>query len=251
MKHLCILVLMLVISFQLAGQEYVVCDKITLNTGEVYIGEIVVKTAEMVMITTKNGERYQFQMTEVVRMEKATLTKNQQNSPKRETALQTTGNFSAILEVAGGFSKADNISGLTPATQLSLVFGNRNVLGKGIFIGFGTGYNIGFIQPTSINLIPLYFRIQSNLNKQKTAPFIGMDVGYALSTNKSFGGGSLAKISAGISHKINNRSTAFAGIYGGVNSIYGNLVETNKLGTFSYRGNTSMYSLGLKAGLQF
>lgn len=251
MKHLSILVLALVLSFQLAGQEYAVYDKITLNTGEVYIGEIVVKTAEMVMITTKKGTRYQFQLTEVARIEKTTPADKQNNLQKEVTAKQTDGNFCAMVEVTEGFSWANNISNSIPSTQLSLLFGNKNVLGKGIFVGLGTGYNIGFIKPVSINLVPLYLRIQTNLNKRKTAPFIGMDAGYAFSTNNTFGGGPLVKISAGISHRINNASSVFCGITCGVNSISGNLVETNELGTFSYRGNTSMYGFGLKAGLQF
>lgn len=65
MRQFGILVLALFLSLQLWGQESASVDRITLKTGEIYIGEIVVKTSVMVMLKAKSGTRYQFQLSEL------------------------------------------------------------------------------------------------------------------------------------------------------------------------------------------
>jgi len=77
-----------------------------------------------------------------------------------------------------------------------------------------------------------------------------MDIGYAFALNTGNSGGSLIKISAGLSHKISLKTIFFAGIYAGVQTFSGILTETNSLGSFTYTGETSMNNLGLKAGIQ-
>lgn len=254
MKHICILVLALLLSFQLFGEEPAHLDRITLNTGEVYVGEIVVKTAEMVMIKAKSGARYQFQLTEVRQIEKMPVTAVPETRPTNTiTPTLPDGNFIGQLEFASGISNARFAFAASPNTQVSLTFGNKKVFGKNLFLGLGTGYNHTFIESnsTSLGLIPVFARVQSALNKNRTAPYVGMDAGYAFSTNPNYGGGTFIKISLGITHRLNYKTILIAGIYGGLNSISGNLTETNDLGTFTYDGNTMMRNFGMKVGLQF
>jgi hypothetical protein len=254
MKHFCILVLTLLLSVHVWGQGSTALDKITLSTGEVYIGEIVVKTADMVMIKVKNGRRYQFQLTEVSQIEK--IKSDEQSNDQAAnllTANQTDGNFSGQLELAGGISEARFAFVASPNAQVSLTFGNKKAFGKNVFLGLGIGYNNTFsgTGSPSLHLIPVFARIQNNFTDDKTTPFIGLDAGYAFSSSTDFKGGPLVKISFGISHRINYKTALIAGFYGGLNQIYGQLTETNELGTFTYSANTSMLSLGVKLGLQF
>ncbi|HET7734223.1 MAG TPA: hypothetical protein VFK73_10335 [Paludibacter sp.] len=254
MKHICILFLALLLSFQLLGEEPVHLDRITLNTGEVYVGEIVVKTADIVMINAKSGTRYQFQLTEVRLIEEIPVNELS-NTPATSVISpnQSAGNFSGQLEVSGGVSNAMFAFTSSPNTQVSLVFGNKKVFGKDLFIGVGTGYNNTFLESnsTSLGLIPVFARLQSTLSQNRTTPYIGMDAGYAFSTNPDYGGGTLIRFSIGISHRLNYKTFLVTGLYAGLNSISGNLTETNDLGTFTYYGNTMMKNFGVKVGLQF
>ncbi|MHB9140928.1 MAG: hypothetical protein ACYC25_03530 [Paludibacter sp.] len=56
-------------SLALSAQENTVQDKITLKTSEIYVGKIVLKTNDMIMLSTMDGTRYQFQLSEIKKME--------------------------------------------------------------------------------------------------------------------------------------------------------------------------------------
>jgi hypothetical protein len=254
MKHFGILVLTLFMSFQLWGQESAVLDKITLKTGEVYVGEIVVRTAEIVMLKVKNGTRYQFPLTEVRQIEKMLVTdlSNTQTANIMTTA-PAEGNFSGQLEVAGGISNAKFAFAASPNAQISLAFGNKKAFGKDLFLGVGVAYSNTFIESssTSLGLIPVFVRIQSPLSKKQTAPYFGLDAGYSFSTNPDFAGGTLIKVSIGIIHRLNHKTALIAGVYACLNSISGSLTETKNLVMYTYTGNTVMQNFGVKLGLQF
>jgi hypothetical protein len=255
MKQYLILVLCLLFSIQTWGQESVALSKVILKTGETYIGEIVVQTADMVMIKTTQGKRYQFQLKEVKSIEKISVSNIQNNTDQIVLDVNApSGNFSGMLELSGAVSGAKSAFTSSPNIQVALAFGNKQAFGKDLFLGAGIGYN--FISDNSnsqtISLIPLFLRVQKTLTKDKTAPFVGFDAGYAFSTNQLYGGGTFVKFSAGITHRISLKTALYAGFYAGLNSIYcSNLSEIIDSGIFSYSGNTTMTSLGLKVGLQF
>jgi small nuclear ribonucleoprotein (snRNP)-like protein len=254
MKQFCIFVLTIFLSFQLYGQESAVSTKITLNTGEIYIGEIVVKTPDMVMIKAKNGTRYQFQLTEVKQIENILLADLSNTATANVLSVsQSEENFSGQLEISGGISNAKYAFAASPNAQASLTFGNKKAFGKDLFVGLGIGYNNVFVESgsTFLSLIPVFAKFQSTLTKDRTAPFIGVDAGYAFSVSPDFGGGTFIKLSAGITHRINFKTAFIVGIYAGLNSISGKLKETNDFGTFTYTGSTMIQNMGVKFGLQF
>lgn len=249
MKYWCILILSLFISFQLLGQESSpVSDKITLKTGEVYFGEIVVKTAEIVMIKASTGTRYQFQLKEVKLIEKMIDTDLSGKPANNLPMVNTNQNFSGQLEITGGISSSTNAFPILANGQISLTFGNKKMLGKDVFLGLGVGYNHTFLTTKTIGFIPVFLRIQNTFTQKKTSPFLSFDAGYSFSTNTDFGGGALARISVGIIHRLNYKTSFLIGLYAGVNSISGNLTDSNG---FTYTGNTAMQNAGLKLGLQF
>ncbi len=251
MRYFSILVFCLLFSVTIRGQEASIHDKITLKTGEIYTGEIVVKNDEMIMLKSTNGTRYQFPLSEISKIEKEDLKNNSiaVNNAKSEIAT-TTGNISGILEFAGGISSAKNCFDPSTNSQVSLIFGNKSVLGQQVFLGFGLGLNATFetTNSSTIAFLPLFLRLQTTLSKNKIAPFLGMDAGYAFALNEEFGGGPFAKVSFGINYKLTYKTALLVGIYAGVNSISANQIDTNG---YSYYGNTSMTGFGIKAGLQF
>jgi len=254
MKYISFIITFLILSVQVFSQDVNLQDKITLNNGEVYKGEIILKNNDMVMLKTDNGTRYQFQLTEIKSIEKEQVsenTKTESQIPEKQE--YTSGNISGIIELAGGTSSAKNIFENAPNFQISLIFGDKNAFGQNLFFGVGIGLNNTFLPENSpsLSLLPLFVRIQKNLINNRLSPVLGMDAGYSFSVTKEYEGGAMIKIFGGIIYKLNYKSSIFANIYGGINSIAGSLIETNELGTFSYPGNTALNSVGIKFGLQF
>jgi hypothetical protein len=255
MKNVLILVLCLLFSIHTWGQESVVLKRVTLNTGESYVGEILVQNADMVMIKTTEGKRYQFQVVEIRKIEKATASDLPTDSNRTFMDIpQSEGNFSGMLELSGAVSGAKNAFSASPDFQATLSFGNKKAFGKDVFLGIGAGYQIisGNTGSQTIGLIPLFLRAQKTLAVGPTAPFIGFDAGYAFSSNQFYTGGAFAKISAGIIHRLDVKTAVYVGFFAGLTSIYyPNIAETLNSATYTYSGNTTMTSLGVKAGLQF
>jgi len=254
MKQISFLIICILFTLNAWCQVTALQDKVTLKTGDVYVGEIVVKTDDLIMIKTKDGSKFQFQVSEISKIEKVASVEESNSQTSAVTEIKTSSdNFTGIIEFAGGISSAKNAFDSSTNTQVSLIFGNKSVLGKQLFFGAGIGYNITSIETKSevVSFLPLFIRMQNTFSTSRTSPYIGMDAGYAFALNDTYGGGLFAKLSAGISYKISHKTYISLGIYGGINSIATNQIETNDLGTFSYYGNTSMTNYGLKIGLQF
>lgn len=245
----------LLFALHVSGQENIAPDKITLNTGEIYVGKIVLKTANMIMMTTKDGTRYQFQLTEVAKMESNASSEIIVAEKKKVDNLPIgKSNFGGLLELSVGVSNAKYSFGWSPNTQLSLLFGNKNSFGGNLFVGAGIGYNSTFVaeKSSTVAFLPLFFRLQSALSKNRTAPFVCMDGGYSFALNSDYkSGGVLMKISTGITHRISYKTSLIVGIYAGVQSFSATLTETNELGTYSFKGETTMKNAGVKVGLIF
>ncbi|HPO67772.1 MAG TPA: hypothetical protein PK642_05460, partial [Paludibacteraceae bacterium] len=64
-------------------------------------------------------------------------------------------------------------------------------------------------------------------------------------------GGTMTKISGGITYKLTYKTIVFSGIYAGIQNFKGLLTETNADGVFSYEGITTMKQIGIRLGLQF
>ena len=255
MKQLYFLIFCLFISIQVWGQGSSIQSKITLNTGVVFTGEIVIKTNEMVMIKTSGGKRYQFLLSEIKKIENISDYENSDKPNKANNfSIENTAVFCGNIEFSGAVVSASNSFKSSPGVDLSMVFGNKkNLLSKNVFVGIGAGYDMIFLTSsiTPISYLPLFIRFQSTLNKSRTAPFLGIDAGYSFGLTSGFGGGPSIKISVGVIHKTGFKSDVYAGVFGGLTSVSTRLTETNELGTFIYTGNTSMTKLGLKLGFHF
>lgn len=250
MKLFSVFFICIFFSMQLLGQENNVQNKITLNTGEIYIGKVLLKNDEMIMISTKDGTRYQFPLSEIKKVE-STGNESKFETDNGNQNNHISNNFGGLIELSGGTASAKNSFGWAPNTQLSLMFGNKHLFGQQLFLGIGVGYNSSYITSNSISFLPLFLHIQSTLSKKRTAAFLGMDAGYAFAISKNYDGGALVKISGGISHKLSYKTTLIGGIYTGVQSFSGSLTEINDLGTFNYYGRTSMITTGVKIGFLF
>jgi len=253
MRFYVLLVACLFIAIHVSGQENNTSNKITLITGEVYVGKIVLKTNEMIMIATKDGTRYQFQLAEVAKIESEASSDFIKTEIKTDVQPVSKSGFGGLVELTSGFSNAKYCFGWQPNTQLSLLFGNKNSFGGNVFLGAGIGYNTTYRTDnnSTVSFLPAFVRIQRIISKKRTSPFVGMDAGYAFAINSNYGGGVSIRISVGITRRISYKASLNVGAYAGVQSISTNLTEINQFGTYSYYGKTTMNNAGVKVGLMF
>jgi len=242
-----ILLFMSLLSCGLFSQESSTLSKITLKSGAVFVGEVILKNDELIMLKDNTGARFQFAMPEIEKIEAATTLPT--NSSKQVNIKTTNGNFCAHFELSLGNASARKAFSMALAPQVGLTFGNRKSFGKDLYIGIGTGYY--WIADANLGLISAAFKIQTYTSKNRTSPFVGFESGYAFSATKNQGGGPFAKISFGINHRLNFKSAIYAGVSAAVYSISGKLSESTENGIFTYDGVTTINTLGLKVGFQF
>lgn len=252
MKIFNLLALCLLISITLLGQETIRLNKVTLHSGEVFVGEILLNNQEIILIKTLSGSRFQFPVSEIKSIEQNDV---KTSEIKKENDIEIIGaaNLCGIFEINGGISNAENKYRNAISNQLSLSFGTRKVANKEIFVGGGVGYFNVFLKNgvETIGFIPVFLRLKTNLTDKKTSPYLGLDAGYAFALSSKQEGGQYSKFSFGINRKINFKTSLFFGLYANVLSFNANLVETNNFGLFNYYGKTSMINFGVNLGLQF
>lgn len=250
MRNLLIL-FCLFVAFNLLAQDKTTATKITLKSGAVYIGEVVLRNDEIMMLKNKGGERFQFQLSDIV-SEESVSEEQIQNEVSIQQPEQT-GNFCGIIESALFSASARNAFERTTGTQFSISFGNKKAFGRDIFTGFGVGYLtlINYPSSNSPTLIPFSFKILIKAGKNHIAPQFGAESGYAISINENVKGGFFATVSTGLLIPLNEKTALYTSVYGAAYTLKGNLSENTEGGTFIYNGTTTMNLLGVKIGLRF
>jgi len=231
--------------------------KITLTTGEVYIGEILVANEQIIMIRASDGNRYQFPISKVKTIETDFVAVKSAPSNRRNIP-ETTENDEKIimlLDLHGGVSSARHAFSHAPMVQGALVIGAKDIVFQNIFLGGGIGYSIFFPSDYSdrgtIDFLPVFARFQTFIGSGWLVPYFEIDVGYGFSLNSDFSGGAMLKLSAGLAQKLNQQSTFYFGVFAGLQNFSGRLTETNDFGTFNYHGNSTIQNFGAKIALKF
>jgi len=241
--------------------------KITLSTGEVFVGEILVENEQIVMIRTANGNRYQFPRADIKSIEtdfeadRAESTNRRPTSELRafDEANRTEGSssyekFAIMIDLQGGISGAKHAFSTAPIMQASLVLGVKDLVLQNSFIGAGIGYNAVFSSEYSaeaMTFLPLFLRLQKTIGDNHVAPFFELDAGYGFSLNPEFDGGAMMKLAAGMAMDFGMRNTFYFGVFAGLQNFSGQLTQTKDFGSFTYHGNSTVWSLGAKVALKF
>lgn len=247
-------ILLLLISWVAVFSQDISQDKVTLKTGEVYIGEIVLKNNDIVMLKDAEGTRFQFPTSEIRSIEKVTsteITKTHRNGiPVNEPS---SGNVCGLLELSGGFGAAANKFGSSPNGQISLSFGSRTINSRALFIGGGIGYLTVFESRNSeiISFVPLYFRLKNNFSNKQNAPYLLFDAGYSFALTSGYEGGLYSKIGFGFQYNASAKTSVYWGAFTSIQNFAGNLTETRNSIPYNYYGNSNIVNVGLSVGLQF
>ena len=243
-----ILILLLAIPLLIIAQSQK--DKITLTTGEVYLGKIVFQNETMLVIRTDDGARFQFQQSQISKQE---LVDEATETPSETTEERYDSNFRLMPNIQIGVNNAKFKFASAISSEFSLAMGINNFSGKNWFLGGGVGL-FNLFDPTSNdteNFLPIFVRTQANFGDKQSAMFWGIDAGYHFSLNPNYAGGIYSKISLGYSQKISERTNLNISLSGAIRNIETQLTETRNNINYVYTGNSNIVGLGLNIGLSF
>ena len=237
-----------------ANAQTETADKITLKTAEVFVGKIQLRNTELVLIESLDGARYQFPTSEIKSIEKIDLSNYQPNKEVLdEDSHPEQKVIYGLAEFSGGIFSAKNRLTIAPGGQLSLTFGAKIFEQKSIFTGMGIGLTTAFStkENQTNNFLPIFLMLKTNLNNQINSPYLEFRAGYSVALSEETKGGLYSRLSAGVSHKLNENTSLLIGLHTDILAFSGNLTETTQNGNYSYYGNSSMLSFGLNVGIEF
>lgn len=248
-----LLILYSAVCIGLFSQSDTTLVKIVLKSGSVYIGQVLLKNEEVVMLKDQNGARFQFQPGEINSISNVTNQATDTNSTTSGAIKPESENFCSIIEAGLFTANARKCFNWQAASQVSISFGNKKALGKDLFLGLGVRYlfPLSMDASTMPTLIPVFFKTIITTGKKKNAPNLGIESGYAFSSNDNYKGGGFTTLSTGFTFCINEKTALYTSVFGAVYSIKGNLIDKTSTGSYSYFGTTSMNSAGFKVGLRF
>jgi len=250
-----ILILFLLVTVNMAySQEASISDKVTLKTGEVYRGEIIVKNNDILLIKLPSGSKFQFRIEEIKSIEKDTTPLPTDTDLKLTSDSIIDGNICGMFDFSGGVSNAPLAFSSSLQFDVSLAFGVKEAKHKSLFAGLGAGYSHILFDQTSVGFVPLFVRLGSNnLANHKNSPFFMLDLGYALNIDDAalYETGLFGKFFCGFIHQFNPKSAIFVGPSVSVLSISGLLSNTINGYSIAYNGNSVAYNFALRAGLLF
>ena len=183
-------------------------EVVTLRSGQIIKGEILLQNEEVVIIRNSNGMRHQYPANEVVNIQKeeqkTTIQKdNTDTQPKNKIVSLSAQAMGGVLYVPylgwGGFAGAD----LTIGT---------NLMNKKVYLGGGVGYRVKVIKEQAYSFIPLQVCMSSILGNKQNAPIVGMNIGYGFSTKAGTQGGICVGADMGWSFEINHETRLVLGL---------------------------------------
>ena len=243
------------------GQPEATADKarawqqVTLADGSVYIGWPLAENDMVLMLQVADDSRVQIRKDEIVARAFATVAEVPATAGRADAVQASDGRFGMMIEVGGGTSFSRNSYGWVPAMQAAWVLGVRDVAWTGTFAGVGIGYNLCLADRPDegpIHLLPLFARLHSTIGRHVTAPYVELDAGYAFSFHPDINGGMLLRLSAGVARRFSSRTAFYAGVYGSLQGLSGDLRDIDPWGDyFTYHGHSLTQQAGVKVALRF
>lgn len=256
-NHIVKTILILILSTGLFSAVYAQekpVEKVILHSGEVYVGEILLRNSELIMLQSLDGSRFQFPLKDVKAVELATASdihKQKKQATGDSEVIESEGNISGLIEMSAGWGGAAGKFSLKPFVLPQLSFGTRLIRGKSLFAGAGAGYLNVFNADENVGFIPLFLRLRGVADRSKLSPFASVDAGYSFGTTGGYKGGLYSKVAAGVQTNAGRTSHFSLSVFGFSTNFSADLTETTSAGTFSYHGGTNLYGFGISAGLQF
>lgn len=174
-------------------------EVVTLRTGKVVTGEILLQNDEVLILRTKNGSRFQYPASEIVSVKSEEIAAQEDKNESSSSAsvavrLQTAGGAVYLPEMGWGGQFA-----------LDLMLGTHAIHDTRIFLGAGLGYHAktfsaataGQAKNATYSFLPLHAAVVMPISAHKHAPCLGLTLGYGFALDKSTQGGLCAGAEVG------------------------------------------------------
>lgn len=225
-------------------------EVIVLRSGQKVKGDILFQNEEVMIIRKKDGSRYQFPASEILRVE--TNAQDEHDDMEKTASAVRVRKVDCYAAVDGGAAYLP-YHGWGGTARLELMLGSHNLLGKRIFLGGSVGYQASVYADKNYHWIPLQLVAQVPILREdkRWYPKVGVNVGYAFATNKEWGGGMCAGVNVGCGYDINQRSSLLLAVVAGWQQTRINTIETiNGTAYQNYIGCSQLH-IGARVGIQF
>ena len=183
-------------------------EVVVLRSGQSVKGEIVLQNEDVVIIRATNGMRYQYPMNEVVSIKAEEKDTSATNTNK--TTLAKTKIVSICVQAMGGALYIPNI-GWGGYAGADLKVGANILESRRVFIGGGIGYRAKVVEK-AYSFIPLQVYMSSILGDKRSAPTLGVNIGYGFAANAGTQGGICVGADVGWSFEINHETRLVLGL---------------------------------------
>lgn len=254
-KPHCIWAGILVVACILSGQV-VMAETITLRSGKVLTGQVILQNDEVIILKDATGARFQFPMDDVERVEQTTA--EAEENTIQVQPVETVSKVAIRLNIMGGGSMIPDARNDEIGTHRTLTGGNvhaevqigsRDLSNKRIFVGGSIGYE-GVLVDKVYSLVPLKAVVSIPLMVATHAPEIGMNLGYAFGTGQIQGG-----ITGGIDvswrYQITEKLVFLLGGYACCTQTRLPIEETINNQTYINHTGRAIVQLGIKTAFQF
>lgn len=230
------------------AQETAEMQVLELQSGEVKCGTVVFQSADVVVMETEAGEKFQYPAAEVRQIRAATDADLQQDTgwmPVKQTPA-----FGMIVAGQGGLCSVPQ-HGATGFVDLHMILGVRNLLPENIFLGAGFGYTKIFVPDNPSRFIPLFLHLNTSFQKKRFSPDFSLGAGYMFRVDGDMGSGLFSELSVGGRYCINSRTAFHIGAFFRVQQTTADLRRVIENETFGYEGNASIFGGGIRVALSF
>ena len=193
----------ILVLFFLLLSPIILAEVVTLRTGKVVTGEIVLQNEEVLIIRTKTGALYQYPASEVLSVKSEELV-----STELEEKASASRSVAVRLQTAGGAVYMPEI-GWGGQFAVDLMLGTYAIQESKIFLGAGLGYRAKSFanyhsesKNATYSFLPLQAVVAMPVGKQAHSPFWGMSIGYGFALNKQTQGGICAGAEVGWNYEF-------------------------------------------------
>ena len=206
MKKLTLIILLLTAA-TLAFSQNNYEDVVYLKNGSIFHGIIIeLVPGESMKIETFGGNVFAFKMDEIEKYTKEPVGKHKTGVAKKRSGSGLTKGYVGMVNLGYGFGV-----GYFGVGRIELDIINGYQFNPYFSIGLGTGLRI-YPEIEEI-LIPLYADFRVTFMDHKVSPYFSAGLGYSFSVTDSYNnGGFLFNPTLGVSFKVSEKSSMYAGI---------------------------------------
>ena len=228
-------------------------EVVTLRTGQIIKGEVVLQNEEVVIIRAKSGTRYQYPTTDVASIK--------QDDTQQDAALDDGSKAKTLRPVNLRFqAHAGTVyvptMGVGGQVGADFMVGTYAIEGKRMFVGGGVGYRAKMVDGNTYSFIPLQAMVDIPLTENQHAPILGLSIGYGFSANKDTQGGMCVGAHTGWNYLINEQSSLALSLYAEWQQATTDMVDmivdaSGVEGQYTNHKGCNFISVGLKFSISF